>query len=160
MPGIISSKIGSLNGKEIVRVDFDPATTNLLEMAKALESEHSFYSLIINNEAERDQATKFLRSSEITVIPDEPSFVESKYSLKASHPELYYLDLTEHQAIVLNSWSYFVGTMPDVLTGDQKELLKRIKMKLRDKSANELTPARSGQELVTYRSQLSRWLQE
>ena len=160
VPGIINSKIGTLDGREIVRVDFDSGTTNLLELTKALKSEHSFYSLITRNEGERDHAQKFLKSSEITVITAEPSFVEAKYSLKASHPEIYYLDLTEHQAIVLNSWSYFGGTMPDVLTASQKELLKRIKMKLHDKSGDELMPARSGSELPAYRTQLARWLEK
>jgi hypothetical protein len=160
VPGIINSKIGTLNGREIVRVDFDPATTNLLELTKALKREHSFHSLITKNGAERDHAMTFLKSSEITVIQDEPKFIESKYSLKSSHPELYYLDLTEYQAIALNSWSYFGGPMPDVLTADQKELLSRIKVKLRNESANELMPARSGSELATYRALLYHWLKE
>jgi hypothetical protein len=160
VPGIINSKIGSLNGREIVRVEFDPGLTNLPELVKALKSQSSFSSLITRNETEREQAKKALKSGEVIIFEKEPNFEESKYSLRTAHPEFYYLDLTEHQAIVLNSWSYFGGAMPDVLTDAQKKLANRIKMKLRDKSTNELLPARSGNELAAYRSQLSRWLQE
>lgn len=141
-------------------MEFDPGLTNLPELVKALKSQSSFHSLITKNEGERKKAREILKSGEISINAEEPRFEESKYSLKASHPELYYLDLTEHQAIVLNSWSYFGGTMPDVLTSTQKGLLTRIKTKLRDKSASELTPARTGADLAKYRSELSRWLDE
>jgi hypothetical protein len=160
VPGIISSKIGNLYGREIVRVEFDSGLTNLPELVKALKSESSFYSLIARNETERNQAKKLLKSSDVTIAAEEPSFVESKYSLRTSHPEIYYLDLTEHQALVLNSWSYFGGAMPNVLTNDQKELAKQIKIKLRQKPADGLSPARTGSELARYRLLLSRWLQE
>jgi hypothetical protein len=160
VPGVISSKIGNLNGREIVRVQFDPGLTNLNELVKSLKSQSSFHSLITNNEIELDQAKKILKSGEVILSEKEPNFEESKYSLRTAHPEFYYLDLTEHQAIVLNSWSYFGGTMPDVLTTTQRELVKRIKMKLRNKSADELKPGRSGAELAAYRTQLSHWLQE
>jgi hypothetical protein len=50
--------------------------------------------------------------------------------------------------------------LPDVLTNEQKELTKRIKIKLRQKSGNELLPARTGTALAEYKSQLLRWLQE
>ncbi len=160
MPGIISSKIGSLNGREVVRVEFDSGLTNLNELVKALKSQSSFYSLITKNETEHEHAKNILKSADVSIDAQEPRFEESKYSLRTAHPEIYYLDLTEHQAIVLNSWSYFGGELPDVLTGSQKELIKQIKLKLREKSASELMPARSGNELAAYRSQLSRWLQE
>ncbi|MCI0614622.1 hypothetical protein L0244_16665, partial [bacterium] len=140
MPGIISSKIGSLNGREVVRVEFDSGLTNLNELVKALKSQSSFYSLITKNETERDHARNILKSADVSINAQEPRFEESKYSLRTAHPEIYYLDLTEHQAIVLNSWSYFGGSMPDVLADNQKELVKRIKMKLHDKSTNELMP--------------------
>ena len=69
-----------------------------------------------------------------------PHFVESKYSLRTLHPELYYLDLTEGQAIALNSWSYFGGTMPDVLTLEQNNIVPRLKTALSKKSTAELRP--------------------
>lgn len=160
MPGVISSKIGSLNGREVVRVEFDSGLTNLNELVKALKSQSSFYSLITKSETERAHAKNILKSADVSINDQEPRFEESKYSLRTVHPEIYYLDLTEHQAIVLNSWSYFGGSMPDVLTDNQKELVNRIKMKLHDKSTSELMPARTGKELAAYRLQLSRWLQE
>lgn len=141
-------------------MEFDPAQTNLLTLVQALKNQSSFYSLITKNEAERDQAKKILNSTKITVDSNEPDFVESKYSLKSSHPELYYLDLTEQQAIVLNSWSYFGGRKPEVLTDPQKQLLQRLKEKLAKKSTGGLVPRRNGNELASYRSQLLQWLQE
>lgn len=158
MPGIVSSNIGTLDGREIVRVQFDSAETNLPALAQTLKNNASFYSLIVRNEAEREQARKILNSTDITVNPAEPHFVEPKYTLRSSYPELYYLDLTEQQAIALNSWSYFGGPMPDLLTASQKQLLPKLKRKLGQKSPRELTPRRSGQELITYRSQLLSWL--
>ena len=52
-----------------------------------------------------------------------PRFIESKYSLRSQHPELYRLDLTEDQKRILNSWSYFGGPRPDVLTEQQNRIL-------------------------------------
>lgn len=123
-----------------------------------LENNASFYSLVVKNEAERDRAKKILSLAHITVHPLEPNFVEPKYTLRSLHPELYYLDLTEQQAIALNSWSYFGGPMPDLLTASQKQMLLKIKTKLERKSPRELTPRRSGDEFTAYRSELLSWL--
>ena len=54
----------------------------------------------------------------------EPHFIEPKHSLRTRHPELWALELSEAQAIALNSWSYFGGEMPDVLTAEQKRRLR------------------------------------
>ena len=56
-----------------------------------------------------------------------PDFIEPKHSLRNTHPELLELSLTEEQKIVLNSWSYFGGPMPDVLTEEQKTMLEKLK---------------------------------
>jgi len=160
VPGILNSRIGTLNGSEIVHVEFDSTQTSLPILVKTLEHQSSFYSLITKNEAERDRAIKILNGSNVSVNSSEPSFLESKYTLKTSHPELYYLDLTEQQAVVLNSWSYFGGAMPDVLTPFQKELIPRLKEKLRKQSGRSLIPARSGEALVAYRLHLVQWLEQ
>jgi len=107
----------------------------------------------VKNEVERDQAKKILGSTTIAVDSREPDFLESKYTLRASHPELYYLDLTEPQAIALNSWSYFGGPMPDVLTASQKQLLPRLKAKLTEHSFPGFIPVRSSRGLEAYRTQ-------
>ncbi len=140
MPGILSSKIGHLSGSEIVEVEFDPAQTNLQEMVSALKKKNSFHSVIKDN-------------------GKDPHFIESKHSLRTRHADLYYLDLTEAQAIALNSWSYFGGKMPDVLTKEQKALRERVKIKLQAKGPNGLLPVRAGAGLMKYRKELLEWLE-
>ncbi|MCH8021715.1 hypothetical protein IH785_17945, partial [candidate division KSB1 bacterium] len=135
MPGVLSSKIGHLGGSEIVEVEYDPAQTNLQEMVTALKKKNSFHSVI-------------------KADAKEPHFIESKYSLRTRHADLYYLDLTEAQAIALNSWSYFASKMPDVLTKEQKDLRQQIKAKLQRKRPNGLKPVRTVEGLKKYRKKL------
>jgi len=78
--------------------------------------------VIVEDEAEKEKTGKLVRKVEIKTNGKEPHFIESKYSLRTRHAALYYLDLTETQTIVLNSWSYFGGTRPDVLTKEQETL--------------------------------------
>jgi len=159
VPGIVSSKIGTLDGNEVVRVEYDSSKANLPRLVETLKNNSSFYSLIAKNETERDRAKKALGSGSISVNAQEPDFVEPKYTLRTTHPELYYLDLTEQQAVVLNSWSYFGGPMPDVLTTEQKQLLPRLKAKLQHGSIGRITPGRNGEALASYHAQLLKWLE-
>ncbi len=103
--GVVASRIGHLGGKEIVQVDYDPRRTGVGELTAALKKQDSFYSLL-------------------SVRSGEPRFIEPKHSLRTRHPELQALSLSEAQAIALNSWSYFGGKMPDVLTEEQKRQLR------------------------------------
>lgn len=159
VPGILSSKIGHLGGSEIVEVEYDPAQTNLKKMVAALKKKNSFYSVVVEDEAEKEKAGKLLRKNEIKANGKEPHFIEPKHSLRTRHPDLYYLDLTEAQAIALNSWSYFGGKMPDVLAEEQKALRERIKAKLRIKHPKGLLPVRAGGGLIKYRKELLEWLE-
>jgi len=159
VPGIVSSKIGTLDGNEIVRVEYDSSKTNLPKLVETLKDNSSFYSLITKTNAERDRAKGVLNSASITVNAEEPDFVEPKYTLRTTHPELYHLDLTEQQAVVLNSWAYFGGPMPDVLTTEQKQLLPRLKAKLQHGSIGRITPGRNGEALAAYHRQLLKFLE-
>jgi hypothetical protein len=140
VPDITSSKIGTLNGKEIVQVEFDPVQAKISTMISALKNQSSFYSL---------------ESSDAS-----PHFEESKYSLRTMHPDLYYLDLSELQAIMLNGWSYFGGKMPDVLTTEQNKTLILVRDTLQKKSTAGLRPDRTGNGLDAYRKQLLEWLKD
>jgi len=122
--GVLSSRIGHWGGKEIVQVDYDPQVTGVAELTEALKLQRSFYSVIVGAEVEREQAARQLEPREIAVHRGEPHFIEPKHSLRTRHPELLKLDLSESQAIALNSWSYFGGEMPDVLAPEQKRTLK------------------------------------
>jgi hypothetical protein len=127
--GVLATRIGSLGG-EVVEVRYDPARTDVGQLAQALkrQGEGGFYALIVPDEVAKARARAFhLADSEIRVDSRRPRFEESKYSLRTAHPELYALDLTEAQAMALNSWSYFGGPMPDVLTPEQKARLGRAK---------------------------------
>lgn len=149
-----------LNGSEIVQVEYDPGKTQLSTIVQALKQENAFYSVIARDEAERARFSKLVSPSDIKVAHSDPHFVESKYSLRTQHPELYYLDLTEIQAIAFNSWSYFGGSMPDILNSEQQERLTRLKTALKHKSVSGLQPVRAGKGLDEYRMMLDHWLQE
>ncbi len=123
MPGIKSTKIGHLDGQEVVTVKYDPEQTNLKKMSDTLKRQRSFGSLMVEDRESALDAVGYLNPSEIQVNSANPRFIESKHSLRTQHPELYRLELSEDQRRILNSWSYFGGTMPDVLTEQQKQIL-------------------------------------
>lgn len=123
MPGIKSTKIGHLGGQEVVTVEYDPEQTNLKKMSDSLKRQGSFDSLVVKDRESALDAGGSLNRSEIQINSANPRFIESKYSLRSQHPELYRLDLTEDQRRILNSWSYFGGPRPDVLTEQQNQLL-------------------------------------
>jgi hypothetical protein len=164
-PGVLATRIGSLGG-EVVEVQYDPAKTDVGRLAAALkrQGQGGFYALIVPDEAAKARAKGFrLADPEIRVEPRSPRFEEPKYSLRTAHPELYYLDLTEAQAMALNSWSYFGGPLPDVLMPEQKALLERVKAKLaggrgRNHGEPDLHPERAGAYRQAYRQQLVAWL--
>ncbi len=123
MPGIKSTKIGHLGGQEVVTVEYDPEQTNLKQMSDTLKRQRSFDSLVVKDRESALNAGGSLNRSEIQINSANPRFIESKYSLRSQHPELYRLDLTEDQKRILNSWSYFGGPRPDVLTEQQNQIL-------------------------------------
>jgi len=123
LPGIKSTKIGHLGGQEVVTVEYDPEQTNLKKMSDTLKRQGSFNSLVVKDRESALDAGGSLNRSEIQINSANPRFIESKYSLRSQHPELYRLDLTEDQKRILNSWSYFGGSRPDVLTEQQNRIL-------------------------------------
>ena len=123
--GVVASRIGHWGGHEVVQVDYDPRRTGVAELTAALKRQRSFYSLLVTDAAEREQAAGRLGSGDVAVQSGKPRFIEPTHSLRTRHPELAALDLSERQAIALNSWSYFGGEMPDVLTEEQKRQLER-----------------------------------
>ncbi len=122
--GVVASRIGHWGGSEIVQVDYDPRLTDLGELARALKRQRSFYSVIVKSKNEKAEAERRLGGGEVTVRTGKARFIDPKHSLRTRHPKLYKLDLSERQAILLNSWSYFGGPMPDVLTAEQKRSLR------------------------------------
>lgn len=119
--GVVASRIGHWGGNEIVQVDYDSSRTSVGQLIGALERQNSFYSLVL---AEGEDAPTGVSSGKIKRHRGQPRFIEPKHSLRTRHPELYALDLSERQAIALNTWSYFGGPMPDVLTDEQKRRIR------------------------------------
>ncbi|MEO6193276.1 MAG: hypothetical protein ABIS20_09720 [Thermoanaerobaculia bacterium] len=157
VPGVVGTRIGELGGNEVVEVTYDPARTDVSRLAQALKGQGSFYAFIA---PDRTAAAKAgLPSSDVKVRSGQPDFTEPKHSLRVAHPELYYLDLTEAQAIALNTWSHFGGPKPAVLTPEQERMAAKLKVRLAVGSAPG-EPARSSPERERYRQTLVAWLGE
>ncbi|HTG34358.1 MAG TPA: hypothetical protein VLB76_15635 [Thermoanaerobaculia bacterium] len=156
VPGVVRTRIGEFGG-EVVEVTYDPARTDVVRLAAALKRQGSFYALIA---PDRDAAARTgLPASDVKVRSGQPDFIEPKHSLRVAHPELYYLDLTEAQAIALNTWSHFGGPRPAVLTPEQESMAAKLKARLAAGRAPG-EPARSGPERERYRQTLMAWLGE
>ena len=157
VPGVVRTRIGELGGNEVVEVTYDPARTDAGRLAEALKRQGSFYAFIAPDRAAAERSG--LPSSDVKVRSGRPDFIEPKHSLRVAHPELYYLDLTEAQAIALNTWSHFGGPKPAVLTPEQERMAVRLKARLAAGRAPG-EPARSGPERERYRQTLVAWLGE
>jgi hypothetical protein len=120
--GVVASRIGHWGGAEIVQVDYDPQRTDLVDLVRALKRQRSFYSVLVADATGRD-GVRELEINKVDVRGGQPHFIEPKHSLRTRYPKLAALDLSEQQAIALNSWSYFGGKMPDVLDAEQKRRL-------------------------------------
>jgi hypothetical protein len=155
VPGVVGTRIGELGGNEVVEVTYDPARTDVVHLAEELKQQGSFYALIAPGP--EAAARSGLPVSEVKVRSSRPDYVEPKHSLRVVHPELYYLDLTEAQAIALNTWSHFGGPMPAVLTPEQQQMAAKLKARLATGRAPG-EPARSGPERERYRQTLLAWL--
>lgn len=129
-------------------------------MVRALERESSFYSVMAADQAAYEAVRAELPDTEITRAHGTPELIEPKHSLRTRFPDIYYLDLTERQAVVLNSWSYFGGAMPDVLSPSQTALRARLKTQLRRSGPPPFQPLRDGADRHGYRERLLHWLDE
>lgn len=157
VPGVVRTRIGELGGSEVVEVTYDPARTDAGRLAEALKRQGSFYALIAPDRAAAARAG--LPAADVKVRSGQPDFIAPKHSLRVAHPELYYLDLTEAQAIALNTWSHFGGPRPAVLTPEQERTAAKLKARLAAGRAPG-EPARSGPERERYRQTLMAWLGE
>ena len=124
-PGVLSTKIGHQGFSEIVEVEYNPAVTDLATLTAALKKKNSFYSVLVSSKNEMEAAQASVKKSDIKLSRSKPRFIESKYSLRTQYPQIFALDLSEPQLNVLNSWAYYGGAMPDVLTKEQIERLKQ-----------------------------------
>lgn len=122
--GVVASRIGHWGGQEIVQVDFDPNKTNRSNLAQALIDQRSFYAVLADGERAAQRLASDFDGEQIRRVSGEAHFIEPKHSLRTRFPQLASLDLTEAQQIELNTWAYFGGPMPQVLTDEQKQLVQ------------------------------------
>lgn len=157
--GVLESAIGHHGGREIVQVTYDPEVTDLGTLARALEKQRSLYSVIVESPQEKHTVARSF-DGDIQVVSGATHLIPSKHSLRTRHPDLYYLDLQESQAIALNSWSYFGGQRPRVLDAAQTERHQKLRARLDGGQRPPLDPtgARAGQALSRYRERLIAWL--
>ena len=120
--GVIASRIGHWSGREIVQVDYDPSLTSAEQLVAALKKQRSLYAEVQGSDQSPVEGSS--SNHEQVQLQGKPHFIEPKHSLRTRYPQIAALDLTEAQAIALNTWSYFGGPMPDVLTPEQKKLLQ------------------------------------
>ncbi len=132
--GVTASRIGHWHGREVVQVDYDPATTDVSRLADALRRQNSLYAVLTTDQEQQRAMKRTLsgigRQAEpvaVEIVVGEPKFIDAKHSLRTRHPELMELDLTEAQKIALNAWSHYGGAMPDVLTAEQVRQWKRLR---------------------------------
>ena len=123
--GVLASRIGHWGGREIVQVDFDPRRTDVAALVRALARQRSFDAVVVGETAGGEPPLGAIDPKHVVRHSGSPRFIEPKHSLRTRHPELLALGLDERQAMALNSWSYFGGRMPDVLTAEQKKRLAR-----------------------------------
>ncbi len=123
--GVVASRIGHWSGNEIVQVDYDPQRTNTVELAKALEARDSLYFVVAPDKADRTGSVGDIPKRQVRRLAGEPHFIAPKHSLRTRFPQAADLELTEQQAIALNSWSYFGGPMPDILTDEQRAVFQQ-----------------------------------
>lgn len=120
--GVVASRIGHWSGNEIVQVDYDKRRTDVAALARALKARDSLY-FVVAPEDDNPPTMADVPKRSIRRLAGTPHFIEPKHSLRTRFPQIAALDLTEAQAIALNSWSYFGGPMPDVLTAEQRAAL-------------------------------------
>lgn len=160
VPGVLRTRIGHLAGHEVVRVDYDPGATDLGHLVAALRRRSSFDALLAAGEADAERARRAIPGARVEVVTAEPRFLPSKHDLRVSHPELFYLDLSEAQALALNSWSHDGGRRPQVLDGAQEARRAALEARLARGGRPPFEPPeeRGGPALDAYRERLIAWL--
>ncbi|MEM8996692.1 MAG: hypothetical protein AAGF23_18040 [Acidobacteriota bacterium] len=123
--GVEASRIGHWGGQEIVQVDYDPRKTDPAALARALIAQRSFYAVLADGSKSHGELASSFDDGQIRRVSGAPHFIEPKHSLRTRYPQLAGLELSEAQRIALNSWAYFGGPIPDVLTAEQRRLVDK-----------------------------------
>ena len=155
LPGVLSTRIGSLDRKEVVDVQFDPTVISyaaLLAKAQELECARTIFSRT-DEQLEIAQEmgyTNVIRNDEAT-----DTSTTQQYHL-ANRKAYHYLPLTALQATKVNVSLANKEDPSRWLSPTQKQLSERIALLLekQSRSLKSLTPDRSPIGIIRYAAQL------
>lgn len=102
--GVRAIRIGWLNKKEVVEVDFDPEVTSFEELAKlARESCGRKVGVFARSKEQLAAARKLDMPAKAVDDPVKTEKVRQKRMLMVRHPDVWFLPLSEYQAVRLNA---------------------------------------------------------
>lgn len=155
LTGVIGSRIGSLDGAEVVEIEFDPtvlAYKTLVGKAKEMDCTHRVFARTDDQLkiAKELVGNKAVRSNEVI-----DARTTQQYHLSL-HPEYHYLPLTALQATRVNAAIAFKDSPDAFLSPGQLALLKKTRDSLAQnpKTFVGLTPDRTQRGLPHYAVEL------
>ncbi len=102
--GIRAVRIGWLNKKEVVEVDFDPEVVSFEDLAKlARDSCGSKVGIFARSKKQLAAASKLNMPARASDEPVKTEKVRQKRMLMVRHPDVWFLPLSEYQAVRLNA---------------------------------------------------------
>ena len=162
LPGVVSTKAGWLDKKEIVEVVFDPEVTAYTELLKAARCVEKPSTAYLYDPQFVGEARKIV-GEDVAVTKQKPrdaKVSDQKYYLRKS--AYHWLPLTEVQAVRLNAIFGKKQSKQDPrrwLAPSQLELLGAIeKLGAGREALKKLSPARSPNEFASYTAALRREL--
>lgn len=159
--GVLGARYGFVRGStEILTTTYDPQRVSARAIVDALRRQGAFYAVLVSSSDEQRRLLRELGEQTTIRLDASPRrYIKSKHSLRTQRRALYYLDLNELQALRYNSWAYFGGPMPDLLTPAQKQRWAALERAFQEgKRPSSLHPQREGAGLAAYRRQLIAWL--
>jgi Thioredoxin-like len=151
MDGVLATRIGMLQGAEVVEVEFDPTVASyrqLLEKAVSLECAHQVFT---RNDRQHDLARQVVGNKAVRTDAAIDADTQQQYHLSLK-PAYHYLPLTQLQATKVNA-ALAAGESPDrFLSPGQLAMHKRMEELLpRDtKKLAGLKPDRAPTGIVAY----------
>jgi len=126
--GVVETQPGFMGGREVVKVNYDPALVNYTDLLQASKSAGCASHVYVNNQQQKKSAEKIVGSSSIS---NEKSFrldKDPKYYLSRTFYQ--YIPMIPLQAVKVNS-AIGEGISPDrYLSPRQLELVNQFKKKL------------------------------
>lgn len=151
LDGVITTRIGMLDGAEVVQVAFDPAVIEfkkLVEKAKEMDCTHKVFA---RTDAQQITANELVGSKAVRSDTEVDARTQQQYHL-AHFPRYHYLPLTAAQATKVNAAIANKKSPDEYLSPLQKDLYTRF-TKTTDAQAKRLaqiTPDRTPVGVIAY----------